>query len=93
VVTVTADKIGPPLAAAAPPVSTVLPSEAPLGTDTSTLWALFFWLEALAVVLGAAVWTWRRRGHAQAWIVFTAPLLLIWLFTTGQIVRLLPNLL
>jgi hypothetical protein len=93
VVTVTADKIGPPLASSAPPVSSVLPSELPLGTDTSTLWALFFWLEALALALAGAVWTWRRRGHAQAWIVFTPPLLLIWLFTTDQIVRLLPNLL
>ena len=91
--TVTADKIGPPLASSAPPVSSVLPSELPLGTDTSTLWALFFWLEALALALAGAVWTWRRRGHAQAWIVFTPPLLLIWLFTTDQIVRLLPNLL
>jgi sortase A len=93
VVSVIADKVGPPLASAAPPVSAVSASELPLGTDTSTLWALVFWLEALAVVMAVAVWTWRRRGHAQAWIVFTAPLLLIWLFIAGQIARLLPNLL
>jgi hypothetical protein len=39
------------------------------------------------------VWTWRRRGHAQAWIVFTAPIALVWLLASDQIARLLPNLL
>ena len=34
-----------------------------------------------------------RRGHAQAWIVFTAPLLLVWFFVADQVARLLPNLL
>jgi hypothetical protein len=68
VVLVDADKVGAPLAADNPAVGTVPASELPLGTDTSTLWALFFWLEVLAVLVAGAVWTWRRRGHAQAWI-------------------------
>ncbi|MGO8870972.1 MAG: sortase [Acidimicrobiales bacterium] len=93
VVWVDADKVGTPLAADYPLVSTVPPSEQPLGTDTSTLWALFFWLEILGVLVAGAVWISRRRGHAQAWIVFTAPLLLTWIFTANQIARLLPNLL
>ncbi len=93
VVLVDADKAGTPLAADNPAVGTVPASELPLGTDTSTLWALFFWLEVLAVLVAGAVWTWRRRGHAQAWIVFTAPLLLVWIFTADQVTRLLPNLL
>jgi hypothetical protein len=68
-------------------------SERPLGIDTSTLWALSLWLVSMAALFAAAVWTWRRRGHAQAWIVFTAPIALVWLLASDQIARLLPNLL
>jgi sortase A len=93
VVAVYADKIGTPVAASAPPVGAVTGAELPLGIDTSTLWELFFWLEMLVVLVAGAVWTWRRLGRARAWIVFTAPLVLVWIFTTDQVVRLLPNLL
>jgi LPXTG-site transpeptidase (sortase) family protein len=93
VVWVDADKVGKPLASDSPVVSSVPPNEVALGTDTSTLWALFFWLEMFGAVLVGAVWTWRRRGHAQAWIVFTAPLLITWILMANQITRLLPNLL
>ncbi len=92
VVWVDATRIGSPLASTAPPSISLLPSEAPLAVDTSTLWALLLWLEALAVLLGAAVWTWRRWGHAQAWIIFTAPMLVVWVFIADQMARLLPNL-
>ena len=92
VIWVDAAKIGPALASSAPPSITLLPSEAPLAVDTSTLWALLFWLEGLGVLLGLAVWAWRRWGRAQAWIVFTAPLLVTWVFIADQVVRLLPNL-
>jgi len=54
---------------------------------------VLLWLEALAILVGGAVWSWRRWGRAQTWIVFTAPMLLVWVFLTDQIVRLLPNLL
>ena len=89
---VDADKVGKPLAASAPPATTLLAAEAPLATDAGTLWALLLWLEALGVLLTLAVWTWRRWGHAQAWIIFTAPMLVVWVFVSDQIVRLLPNL-
>ncbi len=92
VIWVDATRTGPALASVSPPSITLLPSEAPLAVDTSTLWALLFWLEALGVLLGLAVWTWRRWGHPQAWIVCTAPMLLVWLFIADQVVRLLPNL-
>jgi len=81
-----------PLAASSPPAITQLASEAPLATDASTLWALLLWTEALGILLYGAVWTWRRLGRAQAWIVFTAPMLVVWVFISDQIVRLLPNL-
>jgi sortase A len=92
VVWVDAAKVGAPLAASSPPAITLLAGEQPLATDTSTLWALLLWLEGLAVLLVGAVWTWRRWGRAQAWIVFTAPMLLAWTFIADQLARLLPNL-
>jgi hypothetical protein len=93
VVWVDADKVGAPLPSAAMPAIQLLPGEAPLATDTSTLWALLLWLEALVILLAGAVWTCRRWGRAQAWIVFVAPMLLVWTFIADQIARLLPNLL
>ena len=85
VVWVDAEKNGPSLAAQPPLVKTVPVAERALGLDTSTLWALALWVLVLAVLVGAAVWTWRRRGRAQAWIVFTAPVLLVWMFIADQI--------
>jgi LPXTG-site transpeptidase (sortase) family protein len=93
VVTVVAEGVGTPLAAQRPPVHVVPASQRPLGIDTSSLWTLLLWLTGLAVVLAAAVWTWHRRGHLQAWIVFGAPLALIWFYVADQVTRVLPNLL
>ena len=89
---VDADKVGTPLPATAPPAVQLLPGEQPLATDTSTLWALLLWLEALAALVAGCVWAWKRWGRAQAWIVFTAPVLLVWSLIADQIARLLPNL-
>jgi sortase A len=93
VVSVIANKIGPGLAAQRPPVRTVPPDQRPLGVDTGSLWLMDLGLAVLGVALAAAVWTWHRRGRAQAWIVFGAPLLLIWFFVANQVSSLLPNLL
>jgi sortase A len=93
VVWVSADKVGTALSSSRPVVKVVPAAERPLGIDTGSLWALDLWLGVLAVLVGAAVWTWHRRGRAQAWIVFTAPLLLVWFFVADQAGRLLPNLL
>jgi LPXTG-site transpeptidase (sortase) family protein len=93
VVTVTAEATGTALDSQRPPVAVVPPSQRPLGVDTGALSSLLLWLIGLAAVLGAAVWTWHRRGHLQTWIVFGAPLALIWFFVADQVTRILPNLL
>ena len=90
---VDADKIGAPLPSDAVPAVQLQASELPLATDTSTLWALLLWLEALGILLAGAVWAWRRWGKAQTLIVFTAPMLLVWTFIADEVARLLPNLL
>jgi hypothetical protein len=68
-------------------------SEQFMGADTSTLWALALWIQVLIALSLGAVWAWHRWGHAQAWVVFLPPLLLVGLATSGQVARLLPNLL
>jgi sortase A len=73
-------------------VSTVSKAELPMGTDSSTLWALAFLLQGLIVASVGAVWAWHRWGHAQAWIVFFPVLALFTYFAFNQSVRLLPNL-
>jgi LPXTG-site transpeptidase (sortase) family protein len=68
-------------------------SEQPLGTDTSTLWALVLWLEALVLVAVGMVWSWHRWGRHQTWIVLAPLAVLISLYVVNEFMRLLPNLL
>lgn len=67
--------------------------ERAMARDTSSLWALALWLQALIALSVALVWSWGRWGRARTWIVFLAPSLFVTLGTAGEIVRLLPNLL
>lgn len=64
-----------------------------MGADTSTLWALVLWLEAVVVLTVAAVWAWHRWGRARAWALFCPPLLLVGVCASGEAARLFPNLL
>jgi sortase A len=89
---VDADLVGSPLAAARPSLHTLPGSERPLGIDVGSLWLLALWVAALVVILGGAFWTWRRLGHARAWIIFSAPVAVVTLFIAGQITLVLPNL-
>jgi sortase A len=89
---VDADKVGRPLPSYQPLLRTVPADEQPLGTDTGSLWVFLLGLEVLAAALVVAGWSRRRFGHAQAWIVFTGPVLLIGLFLADQLARFLPNL-
>ena len=40
-----------------------------MASDTTTLWALALWMQALFVVTVAFVGAWHRWGRAKAWIV------------------------
>jgi sortase (surface protein transpeptidase) len=81
---------GPPRAFS---TATLPDSEQFMGSDTSTLWALVLWIQLLIALTVGAVWAWHRWGRPQAWIVFLPPLLLVGLAASGQVARLLPNLL
>jgi hypothetical protein len=93
VVSVDADGSGKALAAASPVMRSVPASEQPLGTDTSSTWALVLWLELLVVVVAAGVWLWHRRSPAHAWLLCFAPLLWVGTEVARAGTRLLPNLL
>ncbi len=61
--------------------------------DTSMAWALVFALQFLVAVEIAAVWSYRNVGARRTWIVFVPLTLFAALWVTGEIVRLLPNVL
>ncbi len=95
VLRVDAEIIGTPVGGPVPLVTAAaLPaSEQFMGADTSTLWALALWMQAMILLSVGAVWAWHRWGRPQTWIVFLPPLLLVGLATSGEVARLLPNLL
>ena len=68
-------------------------SEAANATDSSNLWQLILWLEALLLVSVGSALSWYRWGHRQTWIVFLPALAVVGYFVAGQIGRLVPNLL
>jgi LPXTG-site transpeptidase (sortase) family protein len=72
--------------------SQLLPSERAMATDSSTLWALVLWLQALVVIAVGIVWSWTRWGRHQTWIVFLPLTALVGFFASDQFIRLLPNL-
>jgi len=90
---VDANIVGTPLPTYPPVVKArnIPASELPLGVDTGDLWMLALWLFALAGVAAGAIWTWHRKGHVQAWIIFVGPGALIGYFFANQISLLLPN--
>ena len=92
VVWVDADLIGPPLAAQKPVVERLPSDERPLGNDPGALPGVWLWSAVLVLIVTAAFWSWRRRGAAQAWIIFSAPIVLVGYFLGGQISIVLPNL-
>jgi LPXTG-site transpeptidase (sortase) family protein len=94
VVYVDANIVGTPLPTHAPVVKakSIPANELPLGIDTGNLWLLVVLLVALAGVATGALWTWHRKGHAQAWIIFAGPIGVVGYLLANQISLLLPNL-
>ena len=72
--------------------ATLPPEQRELSGDTSMAWALVFALQFLVLVEAAAVWAYRRVGSRRTWIVFVPLTLFAGLWVTGELVRLLPNL-
>ena len=68
-------------------------AERVMAGDAGTLWVLAFWLQALIALSLAVVWSWHRWGRANTWVVLFPPLLLVGLAASGEVARLLPNLL
>jgi len=93
VLRVDADLVSPVQSASPAGLTSVSASEQPLGTDTSKLWELVLVLEAMIAVTVAAAWSWRRWGRTQTWIVFFPLAMLLGIYLTNQVARLLPNLL
>jgi LPXTG-site transpeptidase (sortase) family protein len=93
VVRVDANLTSPTLTSTPVPAAGVPKAEQPLGTDSSTVWALVLWLQALLAIAVGAVWSWERWGKVQTWIVFVPVAALVGLGAVGQLFRLLPNLL
>jgi len=77
---------------AGPVGTTTLPGEEQeFSGDLRSMAALALWLQALLVAAVAAVWSWRRWGRAQTWVVFTPLLLLVGTRAGGELLRLIPN--
>jgi sortase A len=90
---VDADLVGAPLAPSPMPVTAVLRSDLPLGTQTDSIYALVLWLEALVAVAVLGIWCWRRWSPVRTWIVGFPVGALVLYYVFGQTVRLFPNLL
>lgn len=73
--------------------ATLPASHAAMAGDTSMAWALVFALQFLVLVEVVAVWAYRRVGPRRTWVVFVPLTMLASLWVTGEIVRILPNLL
>lgn len=67
--------------------------EQAMGQDTSNLFVLVLCLQLLIVMALAAVWSWKRWGKWETWVVFLPVLGATALLTGTQINYLLPNLL
>lgn len=75
-------------------VPTSVPAaERPMGRSSGALLALVFWLQALLLVLAAAVWLRSRWGRWQAWLASCPVVVAVTVGASGAAAQLLPNLL
>ena len=94
-VRVDAELEGTPVASSGAAFSskTLPASEKFMGVDSSTVWQLVLWLEALVVVMALFIWGWNRWSRMKTWIVVSPLLVLVGLAVSDQFARLLPNML
>ena len=64
-----------------------------MASDTTSLYALVLWLQALIAVVIGAIWAWYRWGRARTWVVFLPLLLVVGFTVANEAAKLLPNLL
>lgn len=95
VLRIDADLKGPATSGPSRPLTNAsLPAaEQIMGGSSGSLWALALWIQALIFVLIGAAWAWHRWGRVQSWVVSFPALLLVGLSASGEVARLLPNLL
>jgi sortase A len=70
-----------------------LPDERLLVGDQDALLPLVLWLQGLLLVTMAGVWTWRRWGRWQSWVVASPVLVAVLVGASGTAAQVLPNLL
>ena len=68
-------------------------AEQAMGADTSNLFMLILCLQLCVLAAVAAVWSWRRWGRQETWMVFLPIFAALALLTGTQANYLLPNLL
>lgn len=95
IIRVDAELEGTPVASSGSAFSskTLPASENFVGVDSSTIWQLVLWLEALVVAMALFIWGWNRWSRMKTWIVVSPVLVLVGLAVSDQFARLLPNML
>lgn len=92
---VDADLTSPPVATPANVLgaASLVASEQPLAGETSSWPAVVLLLQGFAVSALGLAWAMRRFGRAQAWLVGTPVLALLFVLASREVTHLLPNLL
>lgn len=73
--------------------STISSSARPMGNNPHALIPLIFWLQGLAVAVGAVVWSLLRKGPRPTWMIGLPVLVAVLWGASGAVTQLLPNLL
>jgi sortase A len=83
------DKAAP----ASPRRLAALPDERLMVGEQDALLPLVLWLQALLLVAVTGVWSWRRWGRWQSWVVASPVLVAVLVGASGTAAQVLPNLL
>jgi sortase A len=92
VLRVDADAVGSPQPAPQLQLTWVPHDEVAMASESGTPWGLLVLLQLVILMSAAAAWSSQRWGAARTWIVFAPVLALVAYHLSGQVARLLPNL-